>query len=266
MKSCTKLSVGTVVALSLVTLPMVIAHADEAIVTKDFSVKEKDGTVVKDFKANEVIRLEGETDKIYRITLNGQAYEVDKQPFLKTIKHEEEFLTIVQEQITLKTTPDYFGNIILNLNKEEVVHRIPEAGGQGGFIKVKTSQNVEGWVIASSVKQTIKNVPVTTNAYMDDNSEREKSLYYGDVVTIVGFESNQYKISVENSSVLVNKSAISFTEPPKRNFLSPINVLNPASLITSLPGYRIDPVYGWWNRYSFTEKYTNLCDSRWSSH
>ncbi|PLS19675.1 hypothetical protein CVD28_04470 [Bacillus sp. M6-12] len=216
MKSYKKLSIGTVLALSVVAVPTIIAHADEGVVTDDFSVKDKDGKVVKDFKTNEVVQLKSESEQNYRISVNEKEYEIEKENILKTIKHEEESLEVLEENMTLKTSPDLFGSTLLQLNKGETVFRVDGANEQNGFVKVRTGQSVEGWVLKSSLKQNIRNVPVNTSAFIDDDSEKDKSLAYGEAVIIVGFEDNQYKLSIEDKTVLVNKSAISFTEPPKR--------------------------------------------------
>jgi cell wall-associated NlpC family hydrolase len=211
-----KLSVGTVLALSVVAVPTIVAHADEGVVTNDFSVKDKDGKVIKEFKSNETIQLKTENDSTYQIDINGQAFSVPKESILKTIKHEEESLSLLQENITLKASPDLFGNTLLQLNKGETIHRIDEVNEENGFVKVRTSQSVEGWVLKSALKQNIRNVPVNTNAFIDDDSAKSQSIFYGDTVTIIGFENNQYKLSDGEKETLVNKEAISFKEPPKR--------------------------------------------------
>lgn len=204
------------IALGLVFTPTIIAHADGGVVTNEFSVKDSDGNIVKDFKANEFIILNPQDKMHYSISLNGKAYSIERANILKTINHVEESLSVIEEVTTLKNSPDFFGNAILQLNKDEVVYRISDVKETGGFIKVRTSQSVEGWILKSALKQNIINVPVETKAFIDDDSEKDNSLFYGDTVNLVGFESNQYKVSINDKSFLINKSAISLTEPPKR--------------------------------------------------
>jgi murein DD-endopeptidase MepM/ murein hydrolase activator NlpD len=241
MKSYKKISTGAVVALGLVAIPSMVAHADEGVVTNNFEAKDKNGNEIKDFKENEIIQLKSENESNYQISFNGQVFQTEKGNILKTIKHEEESLSVLKENTTLKTFPDIFGNTLLQLNKEEVIHRVDEVAEQNGFTKVRTSQGLEGWALTSSLKQNLRSIPVNTSAFIDEDTQKDKSLKYGDAVTVVGFESNQYKVSLGDSSVLVGKSAISFTEPPKK-FQSPVHQSNPR--ITSLPGWRTDPVYG----------------------
>ncbi|PLS19676.1 hypothetical protein CVD28_04475 [Bacillus sp. M6-12] len=241
MKSYKKISAGAVVALGLVAVPSVVAYADEGVVTSNFEVKDKDGNLIKDFKENDILHLKSENESNYLIDLNGQVYQAEKGNILKTIKHEEESLSVLKESTTLKISPDLFGNTLLQLNKGEVIHRVDEVTEQNGFTKVRTNQSVEGWVLTSSLKQNLRSIPVNTSAFIDEDTQEDKSLKYGDTVTVVGFESNQYKVTLGVSSVLISKSAISFTEPPKK-FQSPVQQLNPR--ITSLPGWRTDPVYG----------------------
>lgn len=245
MKSYKPLLMGAVIVLGVISVPSIVVHADAGVVTNDFSVKDNAGNIVKEFKSNEEIKIDTEAEQTYKITVNHNSYEIDKGYVLKTIKHEEESLTLLQENITLKTSPDLFGSSILEINKGEVVHRIPEVAEQNGFVKVRTFQSIEGWVLKSALKQNVRNVLVQTKAFINSDSEQAKSLFYGDSVTIIGFEENQYKLELGENELLVNKESVSFTEPSERNrFEVPVHTSNPASLITSLPGWRTDPVYG----------------------
>jgi cell wall-associated NlpC family hydrolase len=216
MNSFQKISVGTLFAVGLFSFPSIIAHADEGVVTHDFSIKDASGNVIKEFKANEVVYLDSEDQENYQIMLNGQRFPVKKSFILKTIRYEEESLTVEEDGVTLKSSPDLFGSVLQSLNKGETVYRIKEVAEQGEWVKVRTSQSVEGWVYKSSLKPNIKKIPVTTKAFIDDDSQREKRLYYGDEISIVGFENNQYKAVVDGKQVFVDPSAVSFSKPPKR--------------------------------------------------
>ena len=238
-KKTVRFSVGTVLSLSLMTIPVTVAHADVGIATENILIKDENGNVIKEYKTYDEVPIDGETPATYQVNVNNKAYYVEKTKLLKTIKQTEESLSVVQEQTTLRMNPDIFSDIILHLDKGEEVTRL--SNEQKGFIKVKTAQNFEGWVSASALKQNIRNEPFTTMAYIADDSAQQDSLYYGDIVQIVGFSNNQYQLS---NRVLVNKSAISFTKPKGKLYISPIRATNVATLITSYPGTRIDPVYG----------------------
>jgi hypothetical protein len=216
MNTFQKISIGTLFAVSLFSFPSIMAYADEGVVTHDFSIKDASGKVIKEFKANEVVYLDSEDHANYQILLNGQRFPVQKSFILKTFRYEEESLTVAEEDVTLKSSPDLFGNTLQSLNKGEKVYRIKGVAEQGDWIKVRTIQSVEGWVYKPSLKPNIKKIPVTTKAFIDDDSQREEQLQYGDAISIVGFENNQYKVLVNGKQVLVDKSAVSFTEPPKR--------------------------------------------------
>lgn len=216
MKKKHKLSFSGLVTLGIVAMPNIVAYADEGVVTSDFTVKDQEGKVVKEFKENEVIQINEKTETQYKVILNGQKYNVDKENVLRTIEHVEESLIVKEDNMTLKMSPDIFGDQLIQLNKGDILHRISGVEEQNGFVKVKTNQSVEGWVLRSVVERNIKNVPVTTQAFIDEDTERNQSLFYGDEIYIVGFENNQYKVMKNEKSLMVDKKAISFSKPEKR--------------------------------------------------
>lgn len=216
MKKKHKLSISGLVALGIVAVPNIVAHADEGVVTSDFTVKDQEGKVVKEYKENEVIVINEKTETQYKVLINGQKYNVDKENVLRTIEHVEESLTVKEDNMTLKMSPDIFGDQLIQLNKGDTLHRISGVEEKNGFVKVKTNQSVEGWVLRSVVERNIKNVPVTTQAFIDEDTERNQSLFYGDEISIVGFENNKYKVMKNEKSLMVDKTAISFSKPEKR--------------------------------------------------
>ena len=245
MKLSKTIPVGAILAVTLLSAPSLTAHADEGVMIQDFSIKNKEGKTVKTFKTNDILYLSGESKSSYQVSIDDSIYQVNKKNILKTIKHEEESLSVLRESHTLKGNPTLFATTLLTLNKDEKVKRISEVKSQNGFIKVRTVQRMEGWVLESALKPNIKDVPVKSSAFIVDDSAKQHSLLYGEAVTVVGFADNHYTLVENDKEIKVKQSAISFTKPPKRfQYANPIKTHNSASLITSLPGYRIDPVYG----------------------
>lgn len=245
MKLSTSISAGILLAVTLLSATSLTAHADEGVSIQDFSVKDRGGKIKKSFKANDVLYLSGESKSSYQVSMDGAVYQVNKKNILKTVKHEEESLSVLKEGHTLKTAPNLFATSLLTLSEDEKVERIDKEKNRNGFIKVRTTQQVEGWVLESALKPNLKNVPVQTIAFVSDDSLKEQSLVYGKKVTVVGFADSQYTLLENDKEIVAKRTAISLTKPPKRfKYANPIKKHDTPLRITSLPGSRIDPVYG----------------------
>lgn len=245
MRLSTTISAGAILAITLFSMTPLTAHADEGVSLRDISIKDGNGKNVKMLHANEILYLSGEGKSTYQVLIDNDVYQVSKKHILKTIKHEEESLSVVKENHTLKLDPDLFSTSLLSLIKDETVERIDKEKVRNGFVKVRTTQQVEGWVLESALKPNIKNIPVETSAFISDDSAEKYALPYGKAVTVIGFADDKYTIIEKNEKILVGESAISFKKPPKRyKYTNPIKEQGSGLRITSLPGYRTDPVYG----------------------
>lgn len=210
-----KITTGAVVAFGLFAVPSIVAHADSGVVKETTTVENKKGDK-EELKANETLHLKRENKDVYVVEIDKKEYQVEKERILKTINHVEESLTVTSTNMTLKSTPDVFGSTLIQLSEGEVVTRIPDTKEKSGFVKIQTKQNVEGWVLKSSLKVNYKEVPVTHKAYIKDDSQKDKGFPYREEIQIVGFKDNKYEIKNGDATLLVEEESVSFTQPAKR--------------------------------------------------
>ena len=210
-----KITTGAVVAFGLFAVPSIVAHADSGIVKDTLTVENEKGDK-QELKANETLHLKRENKDVYVVEVDKKEFKVDKEKILKTINHVEKSLTVTSTNMTLKSTPDVFGTTLIQLSEGEVVTRVSDTKEESGFVKVQTKQNVEGWVLKSSLKVNYKEVPVTHKAYIKDDSQKDKGFPYREEIQIVGFKENKYEIKNGDTTLLVEEKSVSFTQPAKR--------------------------------------------------
>lgn len=215
MKMKQKIRTGAFLALGLFSIPSIVAHADSGIVKKDMTVENEKGEK-QDIEADTLIELKKEEKDAYVVEVDKKEFRVDKGQVLKTINHVEKSLTVTSTGITLKSKPSVFGSALIPLSEGDVVTRIKNVEEESGFVKVKTEQNVEGWLLLSALNVNFKEVPVTHKAYIKDDSQKDKGLSYRVGIEIVGFKEGKYLVRTKEDVVLVPETSVSFTQPKKR--------------------------------------------------
>ncbi|WCK56940.1 SH3 domain-containing C40 family peptidase (plasmid) [Aneurinibacillus sp. Ricciae_BoGa-3] len=231
MKEFKKLPIGMLLTFGLLTGTTVYAQADVGVATSDFAVKDKAGNVVMQYKMNQKVSIQKETETAYTITVNDNNYQVEKNNILKTIKQEEQSLRVNADGASLKNTPSLFGNTIENLNKGETVYRIKGMDAQGKWIKVRTTQGVEGWVYNPSFDENYNETPVSTKGYMLGSAEEGYGILDGNEIEIDGFENATYKVKTQGKYIFIPKDFVSFT-PPLNQMIHPQPVQTPPQNLT----------------------------------
>lgn len=215
MKKKQKITTGAMIAFGLFSMPNIVAHADSGIIKENMTVKNDNGEK-RELKADETLDLKREDRDSYVVSVDKKEFSVDKEHILKTTHDVEKSLTVTSTGMTLKSTPEVFGSSLISLSEGEVVTRIKGTKEVSGFVKVQTKQNVQGWVLKSSLKVNYKEVPVTHKAYIKDDSQKGKGLLYREEIRIVEFKEGKYVIKEGKRTLLVEEASVSFTQPKKR--------------------------------------------------